>query len=223
VCRLPSESCGADRRRPLRDHPLRRNDKPLIEKPSGREGHMKLSAPRRLGMRKTHWPCVLIALAVAGVAAQDKPDFSGRWVLEDPLPATADTPRALTVRQSLVRTSARGTPMEPFFKDLIVDREFETEVRSETHHIGIVGGVVGGMARGAQAPSKSPQSRFSVTWEGNRLVIETGTYSGPTREDGPYRERTEVWSLDTNGRLVLAVTSRSSEASTTQSLRYRRE
>jgi hypothetical protein len=63
-----------------------------------------------------------------------------------------------------------------------------------------------------------------VAWEGNRLVIETGTYSAPTRETGSYRERTEIWSLDTDGSLVLTITSRSSDAgSVMKILRYRRE
>jgi len=163
-------------------------------------------------------------MVVAGLAAQDKPDFSGRWVLEDPLPAAVDTPRALIVRQSLVRTSARGTPMEPFYKDLIVEREFESEVRSGSHQIGVVGGVIGGVVRGTGGGVETTRSRFSVNWAGNRLVIETGSYSAPTREAGSFRERTEVWALVENGRLVLTITSRGSDAaSMTQTLRYRRD
>ena len=54
-------------------------------------------------------------------------------------------------------------------------------------------------------------------------MIETGNYSGPTRESGPYTEHAEVWWLDAEGRLVIKVTDRSSGAeSTTRTLTYQR-
>lgn len=175
---------------------------------------------------KTAWCLVLLLLIAASVRAQDKPDFSGHWVLENPQEFTSDIARALTVRQSIEGSTARGTPMEPFFSDLTVEREFSTGARSESYQIGVVGGVVGGVDRagpGAGPDGHSPQTRFAVRWDGNRLVIETGTYSGPTRESGPYTEHTEAWSLDAQSRLVITLTDRRSGGeSATRTLTYRR-
>jgi hypothetical protein len=145
-------------------------------------------------MRKIAWSSVLLLLIAATVAGQDKPDFSGRWVLENPADSASDIARSLTVRQSIVRTTARGAPMEPFFRDLMVEREFSTRARSESYQIGVVGGVVYGVdrtGRGAGPEGQNRETRFAVRWDENRLVIETGTYSGPTRESGPNTEHTE--------------------------------
>lgn len=176
-------------------------------------------------MRKSAGSFVLISL-VAALAAQDKPDFSGRWVLEDPLEAAPDVPRALTIRQSLVTTTALGSPMEPFFKDLTIEREFEQGKVSDSYWIGIVGGVIGGLdknGRGYGPGGESPLKRFSVVWDGNRLVIETGRYSGRTLESGPYSEHKEVWWLDETSKLVMTVTHRTSEAEpVTRTLTYGR-
>src|SRR5438105_9408417 len=48
----------------------------------------------------------VVVLASLGVplAAQDKPDFSGSWILESGSPG-ADIPQALSVSQSVVRTN----------------------------------------------------------------------------------------------------------------------
>ena len=139
---------------------------------------------------------------------------------------TSNIARALTVRQSMGGTTARGTPAEPFSRDLTVEREFSTGARTESYQIGVVGGVVGGVdrtGRGAGPDGQTPQTRFAVRWDRNRLVIETGTYSGPTRESGPYTEHTEAWSLDAQSRLVMTVTDRRSGAeSATRTLTYRR-
>jgi hypothetical protein len=105
---------------------------------------------------------VLLAGCATGLAAQDRPDFSGRWILEDPVPATGETPRALTVRQTLVRTTALGAQMAPWFRDLTIQREFENEVRSETYQIGVVGGVVGGVAGAPDGRVTLPRRSFSV-------------------------------------------------------------
>jgi hypothetical protein len=49
----------------------------------------------------------LVAVAVA-VAAQDKPDFSGRWVLDYPPEPALDIPRTLTISQPIVRANISG-------------------------------------------------------------------------------------------------------------------
>jgi hypothetical protein len=74
----------------------------------------------------------VIMLATLGLTAQDKPDFSGRWVLAITQPSDAEIPLALSVRQTLVRTTVRGDPMEPFFRDITIERQFETGMRRRT-------------------------------------------------------------------------------------------
>jgi hypothetical protein len=140
--------------------------------------------------------------------ARDLPDFSGRWVLEEPLPSAAEMPRALSVRQSLVRTNVRGEAMEPFYRDLTVERQFEGATRSETYWIGVQGGTVHGLRE--DGSRTGPSTHQSVKWEGRSLVIETGSYTGSTPETGVWTERREIWSLDPDGRLRLAITTRSS-------------
>lgn len=71
---------------------------------------------------RRNWSIALLMLAAIGVAAQDKPDFSGRWVLATPQQSDTDIPLVLSVRQTLVRTTVHGEPMEPFFRDITIER-----------------------------------------------------------------------------------------------------
>src|SRR5262245_24156245 len=116
--------------------------------------------------------CAILLMAIpTAVAAQDKPDFSGRWVLVSsgtPDPSAAQT---LSVRQTVTRTNVRGGPMQPSFSTLIVERQFADRAATATYQIGVQGGMVGG----GDAQSRT-ETRHSVRWEGNRLVIETGSY-----------------------------------------------
>jgi hypothetical protein len=161
----------------------------------------------------------LALVFVTPQAAQDKPDFSGHWILESQWQPTADIPRALSVHQSLVQTNVYGQPMTPFFKDISVERAFESGSRSETYDIGVLGGVVGGLGKGP----RQPQTLFSATWEDQALVIEKRTYTGPTPGSGDWTERREVWSLDQEHRLRVTITTRDSTvASKTIEVTYRR-
>jgi hypothetical protein len=167
--------------------------------------------------------CLVVLPFVIGAAlgAQDQPDFSGRWILESPSQTAPDIPRVLSVRQLLVRTNVRGEAMEPFFKDIDIDREFETVTRSETHQIGVMGGVVPGVRR--DGSPDGPRRHHAVKWDGNALVFEGGSYTGQTREAGVWTERREVWSLDLDDRLRVTITSRGSgDVSNTVTLVYRR-
>jgi hypothetical protein len=170
-------------------------------------------------MRVRIWLSLLISLTAGITAAQDKPDFTGQWVLLTPRDA-GDAARGLSVRQWLEhRTSVRGVQID--IPHVAIDRQFQNGVRSESYQIGIVGGIAGGLYAGANVPRRS--TRYAVRWDGDRLVIETGRYSGPTREAGSYSEHVEVWSLDASGRLVMAVTDRGSGSSPrTTELTYRR-
>jgi hypothetical protein len=165
---------------------------------------------------------ILVLVAALALIVQDKPDFSGRWVLVASGEPGSDTPRALSVRQSLVRTNVRGEPMTPYFKDISIEREFASGTRSETHPIGIVGGFVSGTV-GTGKPAGS-RSHHAVKWDGNALVFEQGSYTGELPETGVWTERREVWSLDPDGRLRVTITSRSSAdvSGTSATLTYRR-
>jgi hypothetical protein len=150
----------------------------------------------------------LITLATVGVVAQDKPDFSGRWILTTPQQSDTDTLLALSVRQTLVRTTVRGDPMEPFFRDITVGRQCETGTQSATHLIGVQGGTVSGLR--ADGSPTAPTTRHAVKWDGNALVFESGRYTGQFPETGTWAERRETWSLEADGRLRVAITTRSS-------------
>jgi hypothetical protein len=156
----------------------------------------------------------------ARLAAQDKPDFSGSWILESGARG-ADIPRTLSVSQSLVRTNVRAEPMKPFFKDIAVTRVLTSGTRSDTYQIGVEGGTVSGRADGSV---NAPRTHHRVAWEEQALVIESGSYTGQALESGDWTERREVWSLDSGVRLRLAITTRSSvDAPRTVILMYRRQ
>jgi hypothetical protein len=116
--------------------------------------------------------------------------------------------------------------MPPAFPELTVERHFESGVRAETYHIGTVGGTEAGIVENGQPDQdvNRARSRVSVRWEGNQLSIETGRYSGPTRDSGPYTEHAEAWRLDDQGKLVMTVVDRRSDSDVaTRTLTYRRQ
>jgi hypothetical protein len=166
-------------------------------------------------------------LFAAGAAGQTQPDFSGRWVLVDPVDAPTNIPRALVVQQPIVRTNVYGAPMAPAFLSITIERHFVDEIRTDTYRIGVLGGVISGVIgrpSDGVAPKPVPQTKFFVRWEGDRLVMETGNYSGSTPEDGPYAERVEIWQLDSKATLRVTTTNRGSGiATTTSTTTYRRE
>lgn len=172
-------------------------------------------------------PLSAIALSMlvgAFVQAQDGVDFTGRWIFESPSSASAETPRALSVRQSLVTTNVRGEPMRPFFKDITIEREVEGSTRAETHQIGVVGGVVGGLTSTSGTAGSPGGHHHAVKWDANTLVFERGSYTGQRPETGVWTERREAWSLDSDGRLYVVITTRgSSDAPRTVAVVYQRE
>jgi hypothetical protein len=157
----------------------------------------------------------LLVLTVSSVAQIPKdPDFSGEWVLVQATGSAFDPASALTVRQTITRTTKRGEPMPPWFSDLAVERHFKHGVESDTYKIRLVGGTMSGAG----------ETRVAVTWDRASLIIRTGTYSGPLHEHGPYTEHEEVWSFDSDGRLVIAISDRSSTSHpTTWRLIYQRD
>lgn len=168
-------------------------------------------------------PAVAMVLAASiAAAAQEKPDFTGRWILESPAPSDPDAPRALVVRRSPARANAPGEPPPPLVGGLTVDRELESGTRSETLAIGVVGGMTPGLNEGGT--TSGPRSEHSVRWEGDTLAIERGSHTGPAPETGVWSHRREVWSLDSDGRLRVVITTRGSAAEArTITLLYRRQ
>jgi hypothetical protein len=160
--------------------------------------------------------------ATAGVAAQQKPDFSGRWVLATSQPSDSDIPLMLSVRQTLQRTTVNGKPIEPFFRHISIERQFETGTRSENYAIGLLGGTTSGLR--ADGSANGPTTFHAVKWDEDALTFESSHYTGPSPETGVWAERREVWSLDADGRLRVAITTRSSDIGLKAiTLMYRRE
>ena len=95
-----------------------------------------------------------IALALAvGAVAQDKPDFSGRWVSLPPPQPGPDVPRALSVTQTIREHDRhQHAPMEPPFSRIDIAREFDSGTRSEGRRIGLIGGTVRGLSADGRLP-----------------------------------------------------------------------
>lgn len=149
------------------------------------------------------WAFLLLILATPN--AQQKPDFSGHWVLINSESFAPDVARELNVRQFVNDRTAYGTPIAPFFAEISVERVFTADVRSRTYQIGIDGGTVSGTRGG-----ETSETRQSVVWDGDKLVFEVSAYSRSSRESTQYVEHTEVWSLDGQGRLNVFFTDRRS-------------
>jgi hypothetical protein len=178
---------------------------------------MEWKAPMRISLAT----CVLVSLSAVTIAAQDKPDFSGNWILVNSTGSISDAAQTMTVRESFQRVSLRGTPIEPPFITLAVERHSTAGVRSDLYAIGVAGGTTGGVVgnRGVTVGDQTPETRFSTTWDGDALVIETGAWTADT---GPQSSHKEVWSLDVQGTLLINVTDRSTGEPETATLVYRR-
>jgi hypothetical protein len=165
-------------------------------------------------MKRLGSACALMLVAVATAGAQGKPDFSGQWLLVTP--RDEGFARELTVRYEV----------EERMRSLIVERQYATDVQRDTYKVGVSGGgVSGGIVGGSGSVSAGAtlETRFSVTWDYDRLVILTSRDSGPTRESMSHTEHNETWSLDARGQLVILATDRAPSSSpVTTVLTYRK-
>ena len=163
----------------------------------------------------------LIFAAVAVTTAQDRPDFSGTWILVSPNPAPSNAPQTLVVEASFRRQSVRGTPINPPLVTLTVSSRFGNAIRSDIYTVGTIGGVVGGLPEKGR-PDNGPRtsSRYSTRWDGDKLVVDLANYA-----DGKLTsEHGEVWSLDGQGTLSITVTDHIvGDPATTTNLVYRRQ
>jgi hypothetical protein len=154
---------------------------------------------------------VLLTSIATPLAAQDKPDVSGSWILESAQQPGGDVPNALTVSQS----------MNGSFKDIAITRTLANGARSDTYLIGVGGGTLSGVRHWNDPVSRA---HFNVEWQEQTLLIESGSYTRSAPETGEWAERREAWSLDSEGRLRVAIATRSSaDVSTAAMLLYRRQ
>ena len=143
----------------------------------------------------------LIVVAGTTLAAQDKPEFAGEWALE----------RSTGASQQIAIGMSVSYDVEKGVRVLVVERRFDTGRRSDRYLIGVVSGTVSGtVGRGLNRE----QTRTAVRWDGESLVINSGRYSGPARDSGPYTERHEIWSLDQQGKLSIVTTESGSDFET---------
>ncbi len=165
-------------------------------------------------MRKALSALLLVSLIVAATTSQDRPDFSGTWDLISPILRPENAPQTLVVNATFKRQSVNGIPINPPLVTLAVESRFGNAIRSDTYNVGMIGGFVGGLPR--QVPQTS--SRFSTRWGGAKLIVALGNYA-----DGKLMsEHGEVWSLDRQGLLSVAITDHmAGDAPTTTNLIYR--
>ncbi len=120
-----------------------------------------------------------ITLGVVAIAAQQKPNFSGRWVTVSPTEAAG---------QEQVVTHDAAT--------------LTTGHASEGGGHGAVYKLDGTESRNVLTSHGEPiVTRSKAAWSGAQLTITSNT----TYPDGRTRESKEVWSLDAEGRLVIEV------------------
>ncbi|SRR5690349_15896297 len=169
--------------------------------------------------------CIAVLLMMPAPSTQDKPDFSGDWILVSPLDAGLNAAQAMTVHESFKRESVQGTPIDPPLITLAVDRRVNGSVRSELYTMGTIGGTIGGVVgnTGTGLHGHSQQTRFSTGWDRDRLVIQITNNSGHPADAGDESEHKEVWSLDAQGALLVSITdSAAGTVPTTTTLMYRR-
>ena len=163
---------------------------------------------------------VVWLLAGSGPAsAQNKPDFSGRWVLDPASAPDPEAPKALNVRQEEARPVTRGEARAPSFGTITIERELATGLTRETHQIGLAGGSVSGEVGAAGRL----ETRYSVKWDDRALVFEQSSNAGTGVDTPDWSERREVWALGDDGRLRVTIETRSSRSGTRTTIAgYRR-
>jgi hypothetical protein len=119
---------------------------------------------------------VVVSLSLA-VAAQEKPDFSGRWIVV--------TPERFAGREQVVTHDAKALTTE--YPDVTPPRKTVVLLDGYEHR-GTVASRVGEVVTLTRA-----------AWEGGKLVIYTAT----SYPNGMKTTSKETWSFDAPGRLVI--------------------
>ena len=170
---------------------------------------------------------VVLGLLSGAVVAQDPPDFSGAWVLIGPT-AAAGSATEINVHQESRYTSVKGEPLSrPAVILTITRRSADARMTRDVVRVGTVGGRVGAVSRDGRGTGPDGQvtrTAESSSWSGTNLVLAKSEYNGPSRTSGPYVERTETWSLDSDGMLLIRVEEqRSNNPPINETLRYRKK
>ncbi len=123
-----------------------------------------------------------LLVGLAGVSAQEKPNFAGRWVLVSP-PESAGQEQVVT-QDAATLTTAHASSGHGHRSVYALDgSESRNALTSHGHEIVTVS---------------------KTTWNRERLTIESET----TYPDGRKLQATDVWSLDAEGRLLIERTER---------------
>ena len=130
-------------------------------------------------------------LAAALVSAQDRPDFSGEWVLVEPSNIPGSNLIVVQNEQTIrIEAYSWGTP------------SFFQTPSSGTYGVRTVGGVVG--------PIPGDRTGVRWSWQAGTLVV---TFEGGRLVAGASKQ--EVWSLDSRGRLAVGIATRMPNGSRT--------
>lgn len=132
--------------------------------------------------------CVVIigAISLAGLQAQTRPNFGGRWV--QVTPADGAGQEQVVKHEGDKLSAVHGSTGDDHVLEYTLNGA-ETTQTLESHGTNIV-------------------SKVRAAWEKERLVITNVTDYG----EGRVRTMKQVWSLDASGRLVIVVTPDSAKA-----------
>lgn len=160
--------------------------------------------------------CLLPLLTAQIGERSAQPDFSGEWILVTRTASVEEVASVLNVQQPIIEKTVQGAPMLPAYLELIVERRSPRGVRSEKYAVGVESGTVAGSS------SNASETRTSVKWAGDSLVIATSRWSGSSASRRIESQRSETWQLDANGSLVITIAETNGQRETRTTLRYRR-
>jgi hypothetical protein len=160
---------------------------------------------------------VALVLVASVVSVQAHPDFTGRWTLDAQSPAPTDAARVLVVDWQVMRPTVPGElrPRPLVYLHISVRREGTSGTTTETYPFGLTGGLVG--------PRLDSNERRAA-WREDTLTLLTRRDGPDGPHTGEWSERSESWSLDSDGRLrVEIVTDARDHPHQATVLLYRRE
>jgi hypothetical protein len=160
---------------------------------------------------------VVVARLFSAVAvAQPAPDFSGQWILVS-APGQTTPPETLRIEPIMVTATAAGLAVPPRLRALSFERTTGSERTKTTVEIGVESGTTSGLPR-PDTLSRQGARRVGahlVVWRTDRVSAD-----GQTTDV----EKTEDWSIDAVGMLVIATQVRHAGGEPVQTTRnYRRQ
>jgi len=165
---------------------------------------------------------LLLCLAMTTPQSSARPkgvDFSGDWILVLPATPADDVASTMTVKQPVVDKNVYGAPMPPAYIHLIVERRGRSGASAIDYLIGALGSTT------AFGPGRGPrtETKHSVSWEGESLVIANSSWSGsPDDALKMDMQRTETWRLDSGGKLLITIVDLKGSLESRTELTYRR-